>query len=90
MSKLKSLQATLAEKQTLREQLTKNAASLTTEFSAMGFTASTHRMAFEAQNALRMEEITALTATFEQTRLHKDAKYQELQALQNQKGTYHL
>jgi len=87
MSKLKSLQATLSEKQTLCEQLTQQAASLTTELAALDTTATTHRVAFEAQNALRTEEIAELTTAFEKARIHKDAKYKELQALQNQKST---
>lgn len=88
VSKLKCLQASLAEKKIQCEQLTQQAVSLTEELTALDTTANTHRVAFEAQNALRMEEVTTLTATYEKTRLHKDAKYQELQALQNQKGTW--
>ena len=51
-------------------------------------TAEKHLVAFEAQNALREEEIASLAATFQEKRAHRDAKYQELQALQKQKGWY--
>lgn len=70
----------------LMRRLKNRIEEFTGEIAALQTTAEKHLVVFETQNTLRDEEIASLSATFQEKRAHRDAKYQELQALQKQKG----
>lgn len=67
-------------------RLKNRAAGFREDIAALQTAAGKHLVAFETQNALRTEELESLAVTFQERRAHRDAKYQELQALHKQKG----
>lgn len=85
--KLQGLKKSYIEKQAISQRLQVRASQLNDDIAALQTTTEKHLVAFETQHALRLEEIAALAVTFQESRANRDAKYQELQALQMQKGT---
>ena len=88
--KLLRLEDTHTQQNILLGRLKNRVSEFTGDIAVMQTTAEKHLLAFEAQNALREEEIASLTATFQEKRAHRDAKYQELQTMHKQKGTGYI
>lgn len=85
--KLFRLKDSHTQQNILLGRLKNRASEFTGDIAVLQTAAEKHLVAFEAQNALREEEIASLTAAFQEKRAHRDAKYQELQTLHKQKGT---